>query len=80
MLYLGDVQSYFLAYTIFYSKSKMVLIGWIQAVSGDGRIIMPFTAGLAWRGGKENPHQPVAKPMGDSMTERVNTMFTQLHL
>jgi len=53
MLYLGDVQSYFLAYQMFYSKSKMVLIGWIQAVSGDGRIIMPFTAGLAWRVGAE---------------------------
>jgi hypothetical protein len=47
MLYLGDVQSYFSAYQMFYSKSKMVVIGWIQAVSGDGRIIMPFTAGLA---------------------------------
>jgi len=53
MLYLGDVQSYFLAYTIFYSKSKMVLIGWILVVSGDGRIIMPFTAGLAWRVGAD---------------------------
>jgi len=60
MVYLGDVKSYFLIYTMFYSKSKMVLIGWIQAASGDGRIIMPFTAGLAWRGGKENPHRPYA--------------------
>ena len=34
---------------MFFSKSKMVLIGWIRAVSGDGRIMMPFTAGLAWR-------------------------------
>jgi hypothetical protein len=53
MLYLGDVQSYFLAYQMFYSKSKMVLIGWIQAVSGVVRIIMPFTARLAWRVGAE---------------------------
>ena len=27
----------------------MVLIGWILAVSGVGRVIMPFTARLAWR-------------------------------
>jgi hypothetical protein len=38
----------------------MVLIGWIRAVSGDDRIIKPFTASLAWRGGKENPHRPYA--------------------
>jgi hypothetical protein len=38
---------------MFYSKSKMVLIGWIRAVSGDGRIIVPFTAGLALRVGAE---------------------------
>ena len=31
----------------------MVLIGWILVVSGDGRIIMPFTAGLAWRVGAD---------------------------
>jgi hypothetical protein len=53
MLYLGDVQSYFLAYTMFDSKSKMVLIGWIRTVSNSGRIITPFTARLAWRVGAE---------------------------
>jgi hypothetical protein len=29
----------------------MVLIGWIRTVSGVGRIIVPFTARLAWRVG-----------------------------
>ncbi len=53
---------------MFYSKSKMVLIGWIQAVSNNGRIIMPFTASLALRGGKENPHR---LPMGANETGQV---------
>ena len=48
-----------------YSKSKMVLIGWILTVSNSGSIITPFTAGLVWNGGKENPHRLAAQePMG----------------
>ena len=61
---------------MFYSKSKMVLIGWIQAVSGDGRIIMPFTASLAWRGGKENPHRPYADGCQTGGMNKVVTMLT----
>jgi hypothetical protein len=42
----------------------MVLIGWIWAVSGVGRIIMPFTASLAWRVGAEFVLHPLIHTSG----------------
>jgi hypothetical protein len=56
---------------------------WITSLNSHFSRIGSGTRCCGWSsryGGKENPHQPVAKPMGDCLIQRVNPMFTLLDL